>query len=137
MVILFVALGTDMWQSISLAYEEPELDIMLRKPRNSQVDHLVSAKLISHSYLQMGLFQSMAGFFTYFTVMYDYGFFPSTLWFLALSDQGTQPKLTDAYNPESPYNGNTNAGNKVYDGVKIDWEYSTMLNMICVFISGE
>ena len=45
MVILFVALGTDMWQSISLAYEEPELDIMLRKPRNSQVDHLVSAKL--------------------------------------------------------------------------------------------
>ena len=79
----------------------------------------------------------MAGFFTHFTVMYGYGFFPSTLWFLALSDQGTQPKLTDAYNPESPYNGNTNAGNKVYDGVKIDWEYSTMLNMICVFISGE
>ena len=123
-LILLVALGTDMWPSISLAYEEPELDIMFRKPRNAQVDHLVSAKLLSHSYIQMGVFQSMAGFFTYFTVMYDYGFAPSNIWFLALSTEGTQPKSTDVYNPQSPYNGNTNVGNKEYDGIKIDWTYT-------------
>ena len=120
-LMLVICLGTDMWPAISLAYEYPELDIMFRKPRNAQEDHLVRGQLISFAYLQMGCFQSMAGFFTYFLVMYDYGFLPQTLWFLALDSNGTQPKLTDVYTPESLYNGNTNVGNPAYDGTQVDW----------------
>ena len=120
-LMLIICLGTDMWPAISLAYEYPELDIMFRKPRNAQVDHLVSAQLISFAYIQMGCFQAMAGMFTYFLVMYDYGFLPQTLWFLALDSNGTQPKLTDVYSPDSLYNGNTNVGNSDFDGAQVDW----------------
>lgn len=120
-LMIVICLGTDMWPAISLAYEYPELDIMFRKPRNAQTDHLVTMKLICFSYAIMGAFQTMAGFMVYFTVMYDYGFLPKTLWFLALSKEGTRPKVTDIYDPNHMYNGNTNVGNPDYDGVAVDW----------------
>ena len=50
-LILCIDLGTDMIPAISFAYENPELDIMERFPRNAARDHLVNAKLISYSYL--------------------------------------------------------------------------------------
>lgn len=65
--------------AISFAYENAELDIMKRKPRNSKMDNLVNAKLISFSYLQIGMVQMLAGFYTYFWVMLDYGFPPRVL----------------------------------------------------------
>lgn len=39
--ILFIDLGTDIVPAITLAYEKPESDIMLRKPRNMK-DKLVN-----------------------------------------------------------------------------------------------
>ena len=50
-LILCIDLGTDMVPAISFAYENPELDIMDRVPRNSKRDHLVNTKLISFAYL--------------------------------------------------------------------------------------
>lgn len=50
-LILCIDLGTDMVPAISFAYENPELDIMERYPRNSKRDHLVNAKLVSFAYL--------------------------------------------------------------------------------------
>jgi len=50
-LILCIDLGTDMVPAISFAYENPELDIMERYPRNSKRDHLVNTKLISFAYL--------------------------------------------------------------------------------------
>jgi sodium/potassium-transporting ATPase subunit alpha len=78
-LILCVDLGTDMIPAISLAYEQAESDIMLRKPRNAQTDRLVTKKLISFSYLQIGVIQALAGFFTYLVVLCDYGFHPKYL----------------------------------------------------------
>jgi sodium/potassium-transporting ATPase subunit alpha len=51
--ILMVAIcvGTDLAPAISLAYENPELDIMKRPPRHPKLDHLVTSKLLSFSYL--------------------------------------------------------------------------------------
>lgn len=49
-LILCIDLGTDMVPAISFAYENPELDIMDRQPRNSKRDHLVNTKLISFAY---------------------------------------------------------------------------------------
>jgi sodium/potassium-transporting ATPase subunit alpha len=45
-MILFIDLGTDMAPAISFAYENAELDIMQRYPRNAKRDHLVTTKLI-------------------------------------------------------------------------------------------
>jgi sodium/potassium-transporting ATPase subunit alpha len=72
-LILCVDLGTDMIPAISLAYEQPEADIMLRPPRDAEVDRLVTNKLMCFSYLQIGIFQALAGFYTFFVVLNDYG----------------------------------------------------------------
>jgi sodium/potassium-transporting ATPase subunit alpha len=114
---IVICLGTDMWPSISLAYEYPELDILFRKPRNAEIDHLVTFNLISFSYIQMGCFQSMAGYFVYFTIMNDYGFSPQNLWFFALSKSGTKPNLNDTYDPNRKNRGNT--GDKTE--AQVDW----------------
>ena len=105
-LILCIDLGTDMVPAISFAYENPELDIMERYPRNSQRDHLVNAKLISFAYLQIGIVQASAGFFTYFYMLNDYGFRPETLFGL-IQVTGFYPSHEDVYNPAAPFKGNT------------------------------
>lgn len=116
-LILCIDLGTDMVPAISFAYENPELDIMDRFPRNSSRDHLVNSKLISFAYLQIGIVQAAAGFFTYFYVMNDYGYKPATLFGLA-AEEGFYPEDTDIYDPvkfpvskgNSNYNANGDGG---------------------------
>jgi len=78
-LILAIDLGTDMIPAISMAYELPEADIMMRPPRNPKVDRLVTSKMIHFSYGQIGIIQALAGFFTYMVVLNDYGYSPSTL----------------------------------------------------------
>lgn len=78
-LILCIDLGTDMVPAISLAYENAEANIMKKPPRDSRVDRLVTNKLISFAYLQVGMFQAVAGFFCYFVVLNDYGFDPAML----------------------------------------------------------
>lgn len=52
---------------------------MKRKPRDPVRDKLVNERLISLSYGQIGMIQASAGFFTYFWIMADNGFFPMKL----------------------------------------------------------
>jgi sodium/potassium-transporting ATPase subunit alpha len=78
-LILCIDLGTDMIPAIAFAYEHAELDIMSRFPRNPKFDVLVGKKMISWSYLQVGMIQQFGAFFTYFYVMNDYGVRPGTL----------------------------------------------------------
>lgn len=78
-LILCVDLGTDMVPAISLAYELKESDIMDRPPRNAATDRLVNRRLISFAYLQIGVMQALAGFFTYMVVLNDYGYTPRIL----------------------------------------------------------
>lgn len=75
-LILCVDLGTDMVPAISMAWEAPEADIMARNPRDADVDRLVTRKLVSFAYLQIGVIQALSGFYTYLTVLNDYGFSP-------------------------------------------------------------
>lgn len=53
-LILCVDLGTDFVPAVSFAYEEAELDIMERMPRNARYDSLVTSKVIGHAYLTNG-----------------------------------------------------------------------------------
>jgi len=78
-MILLVDLGTDLAPAISLAHEDSELDIMERPPRNQDSDKLVTLRLISFSYLQIGCIQALAGFYAYFVVLWSYGLRPEFL----------------------------------------------------------
>jgi len=107
-LILCIDLGTDMVPAISFAYENAELDIMERVPRNSQRDHLVNTKLISFAYLQIGIVQAAAGFFTYYYIMNDYGITPTATFQLASVEQGFYPNNSDIYDPtDEVCKGNT------------------------------
>jgi sodium/potassium-transporting ATPase subunit alpha len=46
MQMLIICCVSDMWPAKALAYENAELDLMKRMPRNPKRDHLVTAKLI-------------------------------------------------------------------------------------------
>jgi hypothetical protein len=78
-MILLVDLGTDLAPAISMAYEPKESDIMSRKPRNPDIHKLVTWKLVSFSYLQIGMLQAVAGFYAYFVVLMDFGLEPGFL----------------------------------------------------------
>ncbi|KAH7637808.1 sodium/potassium-transporting atpase subunit alpha-4-like isoform x2 [Dermatophagoides farinae] len=101
--ILCIDLGTDIFPSISLAYEKAESDIMKRKPRNPKVDHLVTGKLIHRSYFQLGMIQAAAGFFTYFCVMADHGFYITQLYHLREYWDDKNYLIIDIYNQEWTY----------------------------------
>ncbi|EDV45277.2 sodium/potassium-transporting ATPase subunit alpha [Drosophila erecta] len=77
--ILCIDIGTDMLPAISLAYEKAESDIMARMPRDPFEDRLVNKKLILMAYLQIGVIQAVAAFFTFFAIMAEHGFPPSRL----------------------------------------------------------
>ncbi|XP_055866706.1 sodium/potassium-transporting ATPase subunit alpha-like isoform X3 [Biomphalaria glabrata] len=99
--ILFIDLGTDMVPAISLAYEQAELDIMKRYPRDPKKDRLVNDRLISVSYGQIGMIEACAGFFTYFVVMAEQGFLMDRLVGLRVEwDSPGINNLQDSYGQE-------------------------------------
>jgi sodium/potassium-transporting ATPase subunit alpha len=102
--ILCIDLGTDMVPAISLAYEQAESDIMKRKPRDPLHDKLVNDRLISMAYGQIGMIQASAGFFTYFVIMAESGFWPASLFGLRQAwDSKSVNDLKDSYGQEWTY----------------------------------
>ncbi|EAR87207.2 Na,H/K antiporter P-type ATPase, alpha subunit family protein (macronuclear) [Tetrahymena thermophila SB210] len=71
--MLCICVGTDIYPAISLGYEEAEVDIMTRRPRQKN-DHLVSLKLMTHSYGLMGIMSMSCGFIAYFISLNYFGF---------------------------------------------------------------
>merc|ERR1712165_676202 len=102
--ILCIDLGTDMVPAISMAYEEAESDIMKRPPRNPFTDKLVNERLISMAYGQIGMIQASAGFFVYFVILAENGFWPSRLFGLRREwDSIAVNDLEDSYGQEWTY----------------------------------
>ena len=102
--ILCIDLGTDMVPAISMAYEQAESDIMKRQPRNPFTDKLVNERLISMAYGQIGMIQASAGFFVYFVIMAENGFWPSRLLGIRRSwDSSAVNDLEDSYGQEWTY----------------------------------
>lgn len=94
-LVLSIDLGTDIFPAISLAYENPESDLMARPPRDAKSERLLNPRLISYAMLQMGMIQSLAGFFAYFCIMYDFGLSPIALVGLDHKGRFGSPKATD------------------------------------------
>uniref|UniRef100_A0A0K2SYL8 Sodium/potassium-transporting ATPase subunit alpha n=1 Tax=Lepeophtheirus salmonis TaxID=72036 RepID=A0A0K2SYL8_LEPSM len=102
--ILCIDLGTDMIPAISMAYEEAESDIMKRPPRNPFTDKLVNERLISMAYGQIGMIQASAGFFVYFVILAENGFYPSKLLGLRREwDSAAINDLQDSFGQEWTY----------------------------------
>ncbi|XP_027695843.1 sodium/potassium-transporting ATPase subunit alpha-2-like [Vombatus ursinus] len=102
--ILCIDLGTDMVPAISLAYETAESDIMKRVPRDPKKDKLVNQRLISMAYGQIGMMQTIAGFFTYFVILAENGFWPSQLLGIRIYwDDFSVNDLEDCYGQQWTY----------------------------------
>merc|ERR1711910_163279 len=102
--ILCIDLGTDIVPAISMAYEFAESDIMKRPPRNPFTDKLVNERLISMAYGQIGMIQASAGFFVYFVILCENGFWPSKLFGLRRAwDSSAVNDLEDSYGQEWTY----------------------------------
>ncbi|EGD78059.1 hydrogen/potassium-exchanging ATPase 4A [Salpingoeca rosetta] len=102
--ILCIDLGTDMVPAISLAYEGPESDIMMRPPRNPTKDRLVNIRLLCMTYLLIGAVQTAAGFFTYCTQMSEYGFLMNDVFGLRDDwDDRNFEEVTDSYGQQWTY----------------------------------
>lgn len=69
---------------------------MTRKPRKT-TDHLVTGRLLTHAYGQMGEIATAGGFFTYFVVMECFGF-PSNTVFNLLSINAVSPVISGSIN---------------------------------------
>merc|ERR1719431_806200 len=101
--ILLIDLGTDMLPAISLAYENAELDIMERAPRDIH-DRLVNHRLIFLAYGIVGITQAAAGFFIYAVIMASYGWMPNRL--LGIKSEWEDPynnNLEDSWGQEWSY----------------------------------
>jgi len=102
--ILCIDLGTDMVPAISLAYETAESDIMKRMPRDPINDKLVNQRLISMAYGQIGMIQASAGFFIYFVILAENGFWPSRCFGIRKEwDSKAVNDLEDSYGQEWTY----------------------------------
>ena len=81
-----------------------ENDIMKRRPRNPEQDRLVNSRLIYLAYGIIGMIQASAGFFVYFVIMAEHGFFPTRLLGLAKDwNDMTINDLEDSFGQEWSY----------------------------------
>ena len=99
-------MGTDILPAISLAFEEEEKrhEVMKRGPRNPISEGLLDERVLFLSYGQNGLISAAAGFFTYFVIMAENGFWPSRLLFLRqFWDSRAVNDLRDSYDQEWTY----------------------------------
>ncbi|MES1920529.1 hypothetical protein MHBO_002192 [Bonamia ostreae] len=83
--------------AISMAYEKKEADIMKQPPRNPKTERLVTKSLVSFSYLLVGIFQMLAGMFTYFVVYLFAGFELKQVINLDRNDQFLNCDVADKY----------------------------------------
>lgn len=117
-LILCIDLGTDMVPAISMAWENKESDIMKRPPREAGRDRLVTRKLIVFSYLQIGVIQAVAGFYTWFVVMYDFGYPAHVLPGLGAMDAwGKQLLWCKPNSLDTTFRGFTEGQTKTYQDV--------------------
>jgi sodium/potassium-transporting ATPase subunit alpha len=61
-LMIIICCFTDCAAAIAIAYEKPEADVLLRKPRNTKKDHLVNWQLIAFAYGFIGVLETTASF---------------------------------------------------------------------------
>ncbi|RBQ79736.1 hypothetical protein VDGD_02927 [Verticillium dahliae] len=80
-LMIIICLFTDAAAAIALAYEAPEADVLVRKPRVPGKDRLVDWKLIAQAYGVVGMLETLASFAMAFWYLERNGIHFSDLWF--------------------------------------------------------
>ncbi|KAK2858536.1 hypothetical protein FQN49_004639 [Arthroderma sp. PD_2] len=68
-LMVIICLFTDAAGAITLSYEQPEMDVLLRPPRNQKTDRLVNGRFILHAYCFIGVYECMLSFVMAFWYM--------------------------------------------------------------------
>lgn len=61
--MILICTVTDVLPALSLCLEQPEQDLLLRKPRDRKLDRLADWKLLLHAYFFIGGIQSLTSMF--------------------------------------------------------------------------
>ncbi|KAJ6263432.1 hypothetical protein Dda_1995 [Drechslerella dactyloides] len=80
-LMIVICCGTDCAAAITLAYEAPEADVLLRPPRNLKTDKLVDWKLLLQAYGLIGIVETFTSFAMAFWYLQRKGVPFSALWF--------------------------------------------------------
>ncbi|KAF3904053.1 hypothetical protein ABW20_dc0103103 [Dactylellina cionopaga] len=80
-LMIVICCGTDCAAAITLAYEAPEADVLLRPPRDLKKDRLVDWKLLLQAYGLIGLAETVTSFAMAFWYLQRKGIPFSALWF--------------------------------------------------------
>ncbi|EWC46262.1 hypothetical protein DRE_04433 [Drechslerella stenobrocha 248] len=80
-LMIVICCGTDCAAAITLAYEAPEADVLLRPPRDLKKDRLVDWKLLLQAYGLIGLAETVTSFSMAFWYLQRKGIPFSELWF--------------------------------------------------------
>lgn len=80
-LMIIICCFTDCAAATAIAYEKPEADVLLQRPRNLRKDHLVNWKLILHSYGFIGVLEAVSSFAMSYWFAQRKGVPFSTLWF--------------------------------------------------------
>ena len=97
---------TDCAAATVLAYEAPEADVLLRKPRNPKTDRLVNWQLILQSYGIIGVIETLTSFSMSYWYLQRSGIPFSSLWF----KYGTLPDNID----QDYYNSRLSEASSIY-----------------------
>lgn len=63
--MIIVCIFTDVAPALSMVYEKPEADLLLRKPRDRKKERLVNFKLLLHAYGFIGVLESLTSMIGY------------------------------------------------------------------------
>ena len=80
-LMIIICCCTDCGAAITLAFEKPEADVMLRPPRNPKKDKLVDWKLLLQSYGFIGTLETVSSFSMAYWYAQRRGVHFSLLWF--------------------------------------------------------
>jgi sodium/potassium-transporting ATPase subunit alpha len=79
--MIIICCFTDCAAATAIAYEKPEADVLLRRPRNPRRDRLVDWKLMVQAYAFTGVLQTVSSFSMSFWFAQRKGIPFSRLWF--------------------------------------------------------
>lgn len=80
-LMIIICCFTDCAAATAIAYEKPEADVLLKRPRNPRKDRLVDWKLIVHAYGIIGVIQTVSSFAMSYWFAQRQGIPFSVLWF--------------------------------------------------------
>lgn len=89
-LMIIICCLTDAANSMTLAFEKPEADLLLRRPRDTKKDRLADWKLLLHAYVFIGLPECLTSFAMTFWWVQRSGGIPFSVFWLSYGDYPAQ-----------------------------------------------